>query len=78
MKRRSQLSGTVRLCSVVVKGEQCEGPVDAEQAKRTLLKYGEVLCGGHEHARHAAKVDPVAEAFRERMAKRKALEEANG
>lgn len=56
MKRRSQLTGFVRRCSIEVNGERCEGAVTQAQAARTLRQFDAVLCGGHEHARHAPKI----------------------
>ena len=72
------MSKRAHVCSVVVNGERCEGPVTGTLARKTSAEYGAVLCGGHAHARKvaidAAEDEKIAQAYRDRVAKRKEAE----
>lgn len=80
MRKRSPLAGVTPIarplrCSVIVNGEQCQGAVDQDRA-RTMRKRGQPLaCRAHEHAPHAARMQAedaaTAQAYRERVARRR-------
>lgn len=76
MKKRPE-AGIARRCTRVVNGERCEATMTRAQALKTLDEFGEAICVAHEQAKHAAEVDPVAQAYRDRVAARKGMRVVN-